>query len=137
MKKFRLFISSILGALMFVVALSACSPKKVIEDYTIDSVSVNGIYSTYHTSDTVNFSNVTVDVNFKNGSKLTLTHGEVDIDKENAKEGTEFIADESVQNPSRLLRIHEVIIYIPRVFQRLFDRALAYLVELYSPRVTL
>ena len=73
------------------IGLSACSPKKIIEDYTVESVKVNKLNDTYHTSDTVNFADITVDVIFKNGSKLTLTHGEFDIEKENAKEGTEFI----------------------------------------------
>ncbi|MBQ7467137.1 MAG: hypothetical protein IJS74_03600 [Clostridia bacterium] len=91
MKKFWLFISSILSAILVVVGLSACNPKKVVEDYTITSVKANNLYSTYHTSDTINFSDVTIEVTFKNGTKVTLTQGEVDIEKENAKEGTQFI----------------------------------------------
>ena len=91
MKKFWLFISSMLSALLIVVGLSACAPKEEAKDYTVTEVNLKNINSVYHTSDTINFAGVKVEVKFKNADSVTLTKGEFDIEKENAKVDTQFI----------------------------------------------
>lgn len=80
-----------LSALLLVVGLSACNPKEAAQDYTVTEVNLKNINSIYHTSDTINFANANVEVKFKNADSVTLTKGEFDIVKENAKADTEFI----------------------------------------------
>ncbi len=45
------------------------------------------------------------------------------------RRGAEFVADQPVQHPSRLLGIHEIHVEVPRVLERFLDCVRGYLVE--------
>ena len=49
-----------------------------------------------------------------------------------AKHGREFITHESVQNAARLLRVHKVLVYLARVFNRLCYSLFGYFVKRYT-----
>ena len=70
---------------IFTVGCGDKGPKAV------ESVQANNLPSYYHVTDTVDFSNVTLDVVYDNEEETTLTIKELDIPVEEAQEGTQFV----------------------------------------------
>ena len=67
------------------------SQKEMPVPVIVSTVNVNNLLNSYYNTDTINFSGITLTVNYSDGSSKTLTKAEFDIDIEDVKEDTEFV----------------------------------------------
>lgn len=88
MKKTLLSLACVCMLTLVGVLTVGCGKK---DPEAIESYKVNNLPSYYHVTDTVNFSDVTVDVVYDNEDSETLTVKEIDVPVENAQENTQFI----------------------------------------------
>lgn len=93
MKKNKVFLTSLLvltSSLLVGCKTNDTSEKK--GDKVIESITLSGLNDVYDIRQSVDFKNLSLDVNFSDKSKVTLNKYEVDlVDKSLAKEDTKFI----------------------------------------------
>lgn len=86
-KKFLMGALSCLLAFVGVFMV-ACGDKEATK---VETFEVNGLATSYKSNDTVDFSNVTLDVVYDNEKSETLTVKEIDVALDSVQEGTQFV----------------------------------------------
>lgn len=86
-KKFLMGALSCLLAFVGVFMV-ACGDKEATK---VETCEVNGLATSYKSNDTVDFSNVTLDVVYDNEKSETLTVKEIDVALDSVQEGTQFV----------------------------------------------
>ena len=90
-KKFALMFACVLFIAFIGIFASACGDDDNKKSAKLTSVSANNLEEYYHNTATIDFSAVTLSATYDDNSTKTLNSGEVDVDFENIKDGTEFV----------------------------------------------